>query len=36
MAFLLGDESCIESLRSDLGDIQQTIDEIVVRTGPIK
>ncbi|CAF0817787.1 unnamed protein product [Brachionus calyciflorus] len=36
MAFLLGDESCIESLRSDLKDIQQTIDEIIVRTGIIK
>lgn len=36
MAFLLGTQSCIESLRSDLKDIQDTIDEILVRTGPIK
>ena len=36
MAFLLGNESCIESLRSDLSDIQETIDEILVRTGPLK
>lgn len=36
MAFLLGDASCIDSLRSDLCDIQQTIDEIIVRSGPIK
>lgn len=31
MAYLLGNESCIESLRSDLQDIQDTIDEILVR-----
>jgi hypothetical protein len=36
MAFLLGNESCIESLRSDLSDIQETIDEILTRNGPIK
>jgi hypothetical protein len=36
MAFLLGNESCIEGLRSDLTDIQETIDEILVRTGPLK
>ena len=36
MAFLLGTEYCIESLRNDLNDIQETIDEILVRSGPIK
>ena len=36
MAYLLGNESCIESLRNDLSDIQETIDEIVNRNGPIK
>jgi hypothetical protein len=36
MAFLLGNESCIEGLRSDLNDLQETIDEILVRNGPVK
>ena len=36
MAFILGTETCIESLRCDLNDIQETIDEILVRCGPIK
>jgi len=32
MAFLLGTESCIDSLRSDLADIQDTINEITTRS----
>jgi hypothetical protein len=36
MAYLLGAESCIESLRNDLIDIQETIDEIINRNGPTK
>lgn len=36
MAYLLGTESCIESLRNDLSDIQETIDEVVQRSGPIR
>ena len=36
MAFFLGTESCIESLRCDLSDIQETIDEILVRCGSVK
>lgn len=36
MSFLLGNETCIESLQIDLRDIQETIDDIIVRTGNIK
>jgi hypothetical protein len=36
MSFLLGSQSCIDGLRSDLSDIQETIDEILVRTGALK
>jgi hypothetical protein len=36
MAFFLGTETCIESLRNDLNDIQETIDEILVRCGTVK
>jgi hypothetical protein len=36
MAFFLGTESCIESLRNDLKDIQETIDEILSNNPPIK
>ncbi len=32
MAYLLGTESCIDSLRSDLADIQDTINEITTRS----
>jgi hypothetical protein len=36
MSFLLGNETCIESLQIDLRDIQETIDDIIVRTGNVK
>jgi hypothetical protein len=36
MAFFLGTESCVENLSNDLKDIQQTIDEILSSSGPIK
>jgi hypothetical protein len=36
MAFLLGNESCIESLRFDLTDIQETIEDILARTGHLR
>ncbi len=36
MAFLLGTESCIDSLRSDLSDIQETINDIISRIGFVK
>ena len=32
MAYLLGTESCIDSLRNDLADIQDTINEITTRS----
>ena len=36
MAFLLGTESCIESLRCDLADIQETIEDVISRIGYVK
>jgi hypothetical protein len=36
MAFLLGNDSSIESLRCDLSDIQSTIDDILIRIKPTK
>ena len=37
MAFFLGTESCIDSLKNDLKDIQETIDDVLSsNSGSIK
>ncbi|XP_013063905.2 coiled-coil domain-containing protein 157-like [Biomphalaria glabrata] len=36
MAYLLGNETCIESLQRDVQDLQYTVNEIVSRIGPIQ
>ncbi|KAH9525252.1 hypothetical protein Btru_000832 [Bulinus truncatus] len=35
MAYLLGNETCIESLQKDVEDLQWTVKEIISRIGPI-
>lgn len=36
MAYLLGSKFCIESLRNDVIDLQETVTDVLSRAGPVK